>query len=421
MGLAVPPHARDTRPIDLSSQDFWRQPAAVREEAFATLRREQPVSWQRAPEPVLIEADESTGGYWAVARHDDVRMVSRNPKVFCSGRGVMFEDAPEEMLEASQSFLAMDAPRHTKVRGLVNAAFTPRRVKLIEDRIRANARRIVDELVERGDCDFVEHVAARLPMMTIWDLMGLPEERREEITHAADLLVSWNDPEIVGDAEPAALIFEGVVTVTGAALELADERRSNPADDLMTALVEAEIDGDRLTEAEIGAFFVLLAVAGNDTTRHTTSHGLRALTEHPDQRALLLEDLEGRIETAVEEMVRWATPVMTFRRTATENTELRGEPIAEGEKVVLFYTSANRDEEAFDEPGRFDVLRSPNHHVGFGGGGPHYCLGASLARTQLRSIFGELLTRVPDIQAGEPEPLVGTFINGIKRMPCRLA
>lgn len=376
------------------------------------------MSWQRAPEPVLIEADESTGGYWALVRHDDVRAVSRNAKLFCSGRGVMFEDAPEEMLEASQSFLAMDAPRHTKVRGLVNAAFTPRRVKQIEDRIQANARRIVDELIERGDCDFVEHVAARLPMMTIWDLMGLPEERREEITHAADLLVSWNDPEMVGDAEPAALIFEGVVTVTGAALELADERRSNPADDLMTALVESEIDGERLTEAEIGAFFVLLAVAGNDTTRHTTSHGLRALTEHPDQRAVLLEDLDGRIETAVEEMVRWATPVMTFRRTATEDTELRGQPIAEGDKVVLFYTSANRDEEAFREPGRFDVLRSPNHHVGFGGGGPHYCLGASLARTQLRSIFTELLTRAPAIEAGEPERLVGTFINGIKRMPC---
>jgi cytochrome P450 len=406
--------------IDLSAQEFWRQPAAVRDEAFAVLRREQPVSWQRAPESVIIEPDESTGGYWALVRHDDVRFASRSPKLFCSGRGVMFEDAPEEMLEASQSFLAMDAPRHTKVRGLVNAAFTPRRVAGIEDGIRANAHRIVDELLERGNCDFVEHVAARLPMMTIWDLMGLPEERHEDVTHAADLLVSWNDPEIVGDREPAAMILDGVVAVTGAALELADERRARPADDLMTGLVQAEIDGDRLTDAEIAAFFVLLAVAGNDTTRHTTSHGLRALTEHPDQRALLIEDLEGRMEPAVEEFVRWATPVMTFRRTATEDTELRGQPIAEGEKVVLFYTSANRDEEAFDEPARFDVLRSPNHHVGFGGGGPHYCLGASLARTQLRAIFRELLTRAPEIEAGEPEPLAGTFINGIKRMPCSL-
>ena len=209
------------------------------------------------------------------------------------------------------------------------------------------------------------------------------------------------------------------MTLTAAALDLAEERGSAPGEDLMTSLVQAEVDGERLTEEEISAFFVLLAVAGNDTTRHTTSHGLRALCEFPDQRRLLTDDLEGRIETAVEEIVRWATPVMTFRRTATRATEVRGQPIAEGEKVVLFYISGNRDETAFDHPERFDVLRSPNRHVGFGGGGPHYCLGASLARTQLRAIFTELLTRLPDIEAGEPEPLVGNFINGIKRMPCR--
>lgn len=409
---------RASDPIDLSAAGFWRGPAADRHAAFAELRRDRPVSWQLAPEPVLIEAEDSTGGYWALTRYEDVRTVSRNPKLFCSGRGVMFEDAPEEMLEASQSFLAMDAPRHTKVRGLVNAAFTPRQVAKIEERIRANARRVVDDLLERGDCDFVERAAKRLPMMTIWDMMGLPESAREEVTGAADAMVSWNDPEFVGDREPAAIILESVLAVTAAALELADHRRAQPADDLMTGLVEAEIDGERLLDEEIGAFFVLLAVAGNDTTRHTTSHGMRALSEHPDQRALLLEDLDGRMEAAVEEMVRWATPVMTFRRTATEDTALGGQDIAEGEKVVMFYTSANRDEEAFEHPDAFDVLRSPNHHVGFGGGGPHYCLGASLARTQLRSIFGELLSRAPHIEAGEPEPLVGTFINGIKRMPC---
>jgi cytochrome P450 len=209
------------------------------------------------------------------------------------------------------------------------------------------------------------------------------------------------------------------VTLTAAALDLAEERRSAPGEDLMTALVEAEVDGERLTEEEIGAFFVLLAVAGNDTTRHTTSHAMRALCEFPAQRQLLTDDLEGRLETAVEEFVRWATPVMTFRRNATHDTEMRGQPIAGGDKVVMFYVSANRDEEAFEQPERFDVLRSPNRHVGFGGGGPHYCLGASLARTQLRAIFTELLTRLPDIDVGKPEPLVGNFINGIKRMPCR--
>jgi cytochrome P450 len=216
------------------------------------------------------------------------------------------------------------------------------------------------------------------------------------------------------------MIFEAIITVTGAALEMADARRDQPQDDLMTALVSTEIDGERLSDDEIGAFLVLLAVAGNDTTRHTSSHALRALTEHPDQRTVLVEDLEERMPAAVEEFVRWASPVMTFRRTATRDTEVGGQPVAEGEKVVLFYGSANRDETAFDEPGRFDVTRDPNHHVGFGGGGPHYCMGASLARTQLRALFTELLTRIPDIEAGEPEPLVGNFINGIRRMECRV-
>lgn len=412
--------SREPDPIDLSSQAFWQQPAGEREKAFAELRAERPVSWHLAPESLITPPEETTGGYWAVTRHADVRTVSRDAATFCSGEGVLFEDAPPELLEASQSFLAMDAPRHTKVRGLVNAAFTPRQVARIEDAIRANAERIVEDLAERGDCDFVEHCAAQLPMATIWDMMGLPESERVRVTAAADDMVSWNDPEHRGGREPAAMIFEAIITVTGAALEMADARRDQPQDDLMTALVSTEIDGERLSDDEIGAFLVLLAVAGNDTTRHTSSHALRALTEHPDQRTVLMEDLEERMPAAVEEFVRWASPVMTFRRTATRDAEVGGQPVAEGEKVVLFYGSANRDETAFDEPGRFDVTRDPNHHVGFGGGGPHYCMGASLARTQLRALFTELLTRVPDIEAGEPEPLVGNFINGIRRMECRV-
>jgi cytochrome P450 len=405
--------------IDLSARSFWETSAAKRERAFAVLRRERPVSWHGPPESVLVDPEDSTGGYWAIVRHEDVTAVSRAPEIFSSARGVMFDDAPEELLEASQSFLAMDAPRHTKVRGLVRAAFTPRQVARISDQIKAHARRIVDDVAALGECDFVEAIAARLPMMTIWEMFDLPEAEHQRLTAAANDLVGWNDPEVMAGREPAAAMLEGVVTLTAAALDLAEERGSAPGEDLMTSLVQAEVDGERLTEEEISAFFVLLAVAGNDTTRHTTSHGLKALCEFPDQRRLLMDDLGGRIETAVEEIVRWATPVMTFRRTATRATEVRGQPIAEGEKVVLFYISGNRDETAFDHPERFDVLRSPNRHVGFGGGGPHYCLGASLARTQLRAIFTEVLTRLPDIEAGEPEPLVGNFINGIKRMPCR--
>jgi cytochrome P450 len=291
-------------------------------------------------------------------------------------------------------------------------------VRRIEDDIRANARRVVDELAPLGECDFVEHCATRLPMLTIADMVGVPEADRARVTELANGLVGWNDPDVLAGREPAELLFEGIVSLTGVALEMAEHRAAQPGEDLMSALVHTEVDGERLTDAEIGAFFVLLAVAGNDTTRHTQSHALRALSEFPEQRQILLEDLEGRIDRAVEEFVRWTSPVMTFSRTATRDTELAGQPIAAGERVVMFYSSANRDPAAFDDPGRFDVLRDPNHHVGFGGGGPHYCLGASLARTQLRSIFGELLSRLPDIEAGEPEYLVGNFINGIKRMPC---
>jgi cytochrome P450 len=403
--------------VDLGSHEFWEQPPEAREAGFAQLREHAPISWQRAPETALIDIGEALP-YWAVVRYADVRTVSRDPTTFCSGEGVLFEGVDETLLEASQSFLAMDAPRHTLVRGLVNSAFTPRQVRRIEDDIRANARRVVDELAPLGECDFVEHCATRLPMLTIADMVGVPEADRARVTELANGLVGWNDPDVLAGREPAELLFEGIVSLTGVALEMAEHRAAQPGEDLMSALVHTEVDGERLTDAEIGAFFVLLAVAGNDTTRHTQSHALRALSEFPEQRQILLEDLEGRIDRAVEEFVRWTSPVMTFSRTATRDTELAGQPIAAGERVVMFYSSANRDPAAFDDPGRFDVLRDPNHHVGFGGGGPHYCLGASLARTQLRSIFGELLSRLPDIEAGEPEYLVGNFINGIKRMPC---
>jgi cytochrome P450 len=249
----------------------------------------------------------------------------------------------------------------------------------------------------------------------------VPEADRERVVQAADLLVTTSDPEAFGERPPIEVLGEALWTLTSFADELATHREAHPGDDLMTGLVEAEVDGERLTHAEISAFFVLLSVAGNDTTRHTTSHAMRALTLNPDQRAYLLDDLDARMPTAVEEFVRWASPVMTFRRTTTQPVELHGQTLEAGEKVVLFYHSANRDEEAFDEPWRFDVRRDPNRHLGFGGGGPHYCLGASLARTQLRSIFGELLRVVPDIEVGEPELLRSPFVHGVKRMSCEFA
>jgi len=408
----------DLRDVDLGSLEFWGKPAEERDEYFAELRRHAPISRHRPLEDLLGLPDQERMSYWAIVRYEDVRNISRDPKTFCSGRGTQFADAPPEFLEASLSFLAMDAPRHTKLRGLVSSAFTPRQVARIEEGIRVNARRIVAEAAPNGGGDFVELIAKRLPLVTISDMIGVPESDRERVVAAADLLVTTSDPEVFGERPPIEVVGEALWTLSSFASELAAHRERHPGDDLMTALVQAEIDGERLTHAEIAAFFVLLSVAGNDTTRHTTSHAMRALTVNPDQRQLLMDDLEERLPTAVEEFVRWTSPVLTFRRTTTGEVELHGERLAPGEKVVLFYHSANRDERAFEDPWRLDLSRDPNRHLGFGGGGPHYCLGASLARMQLRSIFGELLRVIPDIEAEEPELLRSAFIHGVKRMPC---
>jgi cytochrome P450 len=402
--------------VDLGSLEFWGRPAEERDVYFAWLREHAPISRHEPPEDLLGLPDQGRQSYWAIVRYEDVRNISRDTRTFCSGQGTQFADAPPEFLEASMSFLAMDAPRHTKLRGLVSAAFTPRQVARIEEGIRENARRIVEEAAPTGGGDFVELIAKRLPLVTISQMIGVPERDRERIVAAADLLVTMSDPEVFGERPPIEVVGEALWTLTQFATELAAHREVNPGEDLMTGLVQAEVDGERLTHAEIAAFFVLLSVAGNDTTRHTTSHAMRALSVNPGQRAMLVEDLDTRLPTAVEEFVRWASPVLTFRRTTTREVEIHGERLPAGDRVVLFYHSGNRDEEVFEDPWRFDVFRDPNRHLGFGGGGPHYCLGASLARTQLRSIFGELLRVVPDIEAQAPELLRSSFIHGVKRM-----
>jgi cytochrome P450 len=404
---------------NLGTLDFWGQTAEERDVYFEYLRRERPMSRHDPPEDLLGMPEQSRTEYWAIVCYEDIRRISRDPGTFRSGDGVQFADAPPELLEASQSFLAMDAPRHTKLRGLVSAAFTPRQVRRIEDGIRANAKRIIEEAATTGGGDFVELIAKRLPLQTISDMIGVPEADRERVVEAADNLVAAADPEVLGDQEsPLMVLGASLWTLTEFATELAKHREQHPGDDLMTALVQAEVDGEKLTHAEIGAFIVLLSVAGNDTTRHTTSHAIRALTLNPDQRELLQGDVEARLPDAVEEFVRWASPVMTFRRTTTKEVELHGQTLPPGEKVVLFYPSGNRDELAFADPWKFDITRSPNHHLGFGGGGPHYCMGASLARAQLNAIFDEIFLQIPDIEAGEPELLRSAFIHGVKRMPC---
>lgn len=410
--------ARAYDTIDLSSRAFWSTTAEVRERSFAVLRAERPVSWHPPVEDALMP-DPEDPGYWAITRRADIAAVSRNNEVFLSGRGVMFENIPVELLEASQSFLAMDPPRHTKLRKVVSAAFTPRQVRRIEDSIQANAKAIVEELQAAGSgADFVDLCAKELPIRTLSDMAGIPDSERERMAHATDAMVSWADPAFLNGRHPLEVLIEHQTYVIQVATELAAERRKSPGEDLISSLVYAEVDGDRLTDAEVAAFFVLLAVAGNDTTRQTTTHTMKALTDFPAERAWLLNDFESRIGTAVEEFIRWSTPVMTFRRTAATDFDLGGQSIAAGEKVVMFYSSGNWDAEAFDHPDRFNLSRSPNPHLGFGGGGVHFCLGAHVARAQLRAIFGELLRQLPDIQAGDAAYVAGNFVHAARSMPC---
>jgi cytochrome P450 len=406
--------------VSLSHPDFWARPPAEREVTFAALRREAPVSWQPPTEGGLrlLPPGPDEPGYWAVVRHEDVVTVSRDPQTFSSASGATLEPIPLELVEAAASILGMDPPRHNVFRRLISSTFTPGRVGRIEGQIAAQAHRIVDDLLERGPCDFVEAVSQRLPMWTISEMIGVPPDDRDRVTAAADAMVAWNDPEFHGGGHALDAFVRSMLELRTAAMELAAFRRRQPADDLMSALVQAAVDGQSLSDDEIGAFFVLLSVAGNDTTRHTISHAMLALSGNPDQRAFLAADFDGRIRVAVEEFVRWATPVITFRRTALRSTVLAGRPIAEGDWVVMFYSSANRDAAVFDDPGRFDLSRTPNPHVGFGGGGPHFCLGAFLARTQLRALFHQLFERVPKLEVGDPEYLVSNFISGIKRLPC---
>jgi cytochrome P450 len=404
--------------IDISSKAFWDGTSEEREKTFAQLREREPISWQRPIEnPVVPNPDDP--GYWAVVRHADITHVSRNPDLFVSGRGVLFDDLPAEFLEMTQSFLAMDPPRHAVLRSLVSKAFTPKQIRRIEDQVKVAAKEVVDGFAGEtsGRIELVSRCSKLLPLRMFSSMFGIPGHLQERTAKAAQKIISWADPEHLGDRDPGTVQLEAAQELHGIAEEIAAERRSNPTEDLFTNLVEAEIDGEGLSDHEIGSFFVLLSVAANDTTMNATSLTVKALTDFPDQRAWLIEDFDGRIDTAVEEFVRFASPVMTFRRTAIEDTELGGRKIRAGDKVVMFYASGNRDADVFDEPERFDLSRDPNPHVGFGGGGRHMCLGNQLAKAMLRAILGELLTRVPDIHTVSEPKLLGTnFIRGVKAL-----
>ena len=402
---------------NVSSFAFWSQPASVRAPTFAELRRSAPVSFQEPSDFGMVPSER---GFWALTRHEEVVHVSRRADVFRSGQGVGLGDVPIDLLELNASFLVMDPPRHTALRRVVSGAFTPKRVALLQAGIEEKAGRIVDEFVERGGGEVVQDLSSKLPLWTICEMMGVPESMRSDLYSAAEAQMASQDPEFAGDAqERATMAVQAAQTLHGIAAELCSARRAHPGDDVLSTLVHSELDGQPLSDQILGGIFVLFSTAGNDTTKNTTSHALKLFADNPAQWRILTNQ-SSLMATAVEEVLRCATPVIHFRRTATADVTLAGMQIAEGDAVVMFYESANVDETVFPDAQRFDITRSPNPHVAFGGGGVHFCLGANLARTQLRSLFSRLAERVLSIESGKPDFLVSNFINGIKRMPARV-
>lgn len=409
---------REYAKINVASDAFWAQDAPVREQAYKILRDSQPISWQPPIETAVVP-DPDDPGFWAVVRHADIVEVSRRSDVFVSGYGVMFDLLPPMFLEMAMSFLAMDNPQHDKLRKIVSAAFTPRQIQRIDDVIADRAKKIVAAVRDKEQVDFVADIARHLPVDMFGDMFGIPEQLRPAIAHTADEIVAWADPGLLAGRDPAEAQVEACLVIHDIAEQLVAERREHPAGDLLTSLTQAQVDGEYLDDFQIGAFMVLLAVAGSDTTRHTASFAARALTEFPEQRAWLQEDFEARIKTAVEEFLRYASVVLNFRRTAIAEIDLNGQRILPGDKVVMMYGSGNWDTDVFTEPDAFDLSRWPNPHVVFGGGGTHFCLGNQLAKSMLRSLFRELLQQMPDFTAGEPQLMKTNFMRGVLSMPFR--
>jgi cholest-4-en-3-one 26-monooxygenase len=398
--------------IDLLDRDVFAR--GVPHDWFTYLRAEHPV--YRHPEPY-------GPGFWVVTKHADVRAIGRDPGTYSSDQdlgGITPLEDPETPTAdpGIKVLIAMDPPEHTRFRKLVSHGFTPRMINALEPRIREMAVRIVDQAVAQGSCDFVTDVAALLPVEVIAELIGVPAEDRHKLVEWTNSLVGADDPEFsTGENE----MYQAMAEMFAYVEDLSSRRRAEPRDDIMSELLTAEVDGDKLTDLELNAFFLFLSSAGNETTRNAAAHGLSAFLDNPGEYDKLVQDPEGLARSATEEILRWATPVMYLRRNVTTDTELRGHPLKAGDKVGLWYVSANRDEDVFDDPFRFDIERQPNDHIAFGGGGPHFCLGASLARMELRVLFEELARRVPVLESlGPAAPLRSNIVAGIKHLPVAL-
>jgi len=406
-GLALLlPRRVSTTGLDVDLFDFELFADGPPHEVFRRLRDEAPVC--RMPEP-------DGPGYWAVTRYADVVAVSRDSATFGSAPRVFVQD-PAAPVADDKLMINLDPPKHTKLRKIVNRGFTPRQVAMLEPRVHDLVAGLLDAAAASGEFDLVTDVAVELPLQVIAELVGVPSEDRHRVFALTEIMMSIGDPELGHTEEDAR---EAMTEMFAYADALAQQRLTEPGDDLLSLILAADVDGEALTPLDTDFFFMLLMNAGSETTRNLITGGMLALFEHPEQRARLRSDRD-LLPSAIEEMLRWVTPVMHFRRTATTDVELGGETIRAGDKVVMWYTSANRDERAFPHADRFDTERTPNDHVAFGAGGPHFCLGASLARLEARVMFEELLTRLPEAQlAGPPRRLRSNFINGIKSLPVR--
>jgi cytochrome P450 len=397
----------------LVSLDFWAKPQVERDEVFASLRA--------AEEPVFCPVPDEPG-FYALTRYEEVAEASRNPRVFSSGpTAVSLVDPPPQVADYTGSMISIDDPRHARLRRIVSRSFTPRLVQRVTGDVTVLARRIVDELAERGPCDFVRHVSMPMPLQIICSMMGIPESAYDEVIDATNVILAIGDPDYTDPdgRDRATVLIEKFSFLHELMADLGRLRREKPADDLVTALTHANVDGETLDDLDLGRFFALLVVAGNETTRNALSHALNLLTENPRQRDVLLADIDARLPAAVEEIVRYSTPVTWMRRTLTRDYELRGNVYRSGDRVILYYNSANRDEAVFKDPDAFDITRSPNPHVGFGAPGPHFCLGAHLARREITVLLRELYTRLPTLYATEaPVRQRTSFIHGITSLPC---
>jgi methyl-branched lipid omega-hydroxylase len=411
----APPHV-PLSDVDLGTWEFWERDDDFRDGAFATLRREKPVSFWEIPTQPDFDAG---AGHWALTKYDDVHFASRHPQIFSSVPSITLGDNIPEVAEFFGSMIVMDDPRHQRLRNIVSRAFTPRVVARTEESVRDRAQRLVEAMIAKHPdgtgADVVAELAGPLPLQVICDMMGIPEEDHDTVFHWTNVILGFGDPDLTTDMDE----FIKVSMDFGAyASALAEDRRARPREDLTSSMVHAEVDGEKLTSMEIASFFLLLAVAGNETTRNAISHGVLALTRYPEQRKKWWSNFDDMSHSAVEEVVRWASPVVYMRRTLMSDVELQGITLKKGDKVSMWYCSANRDEAKFQNPWLFDVARDPNHHVGFGGGGAHFCLGANLARREIAVAFEEVHRRMPDLAAtGEPARLLSAFIHGIKQLP----